>query len=135
MDIPSKEDDSYFTKSKYVKELSSKDFEDKEPWKLKSKKCTAILFYAPWCPHCKHVKDTWDELGRIATFFDICALNCVKQAEHFERMKEDLPDLRGGYPTMIVYKQGQPSEQIGESSEDRKINNFLKSCMRICESS
>jgi|694.fasta_scaffold06067_8 thiol-disulfide isomerase/thioredoxin len=135
MDIPSKDDQSYFTGNKFVTELSSKDFDEKEPWKLKSGKCTAILFYAPWCPHCKNVKDTWIELGKIATFFDICAFNCVSNVEHYEKMKEDLPDLRNGFPTMIVYKKGEPSEMIGETSEDRKLNNFLKSCMRICESS
>lgn len=134
MDISKKESESYFDKSRYVRELSSKDFDEKETWKLKSKKCTAILFYAPWCPHCKNVSGTWEELGKRATFFEICAFNCVKNGDYFEKMKEDLPDLKGGYPTMIVYKEGEPSEMIGESSESRTLANFLKDCMRICQS-
>ena len=135
MDIPKKESEGYFDNSRYVKELSPKDFNSKESWKLKSDKCTAILFYAPWCPHCKDVKKTWEELGKKATFFDICALNCVKHGEYFEKMKEDLPDLRGGYPTMIVYKNGEPSEMIGETSDDRKLASFMETCMRICQDS
>lgn len=134
MDISKRDSESYFDKSKYVKELSPKDFNEKESWKLKSNKCTAVLFYAPWCPHCKNVSGAWEDLGKKATFFDICALNCEKYGDYFEKMKEDLPDLKGGYPTMIVYKNCEPSEMIGESSESRTLASFLKDCMRICQS-
>ena len=125
--------ENYFSGSKFVKELKSSDFENEATWKLKDKKCCAILFYAPWCPHCKAMKETWEQLGQTASFFRIYAYNCEENKSHLEKLREDTPNLVEGYPTMIVYKSGNPSEKIGQDTEQRKLSNLVKACMRICK--
>ena len=125
------EDLSYFRKSKFVKELAPHDFEGVATWKLKDKKCAAVLFYADWCPHCKAIKDEWEKLGSLAAFFEVYAFNCARHARHTEKIREDMPGLIKSYPTIIFYTKGEPREAyVGE----RTHANFLKACMRVCQS-
>jgi thiol-disulfide isomerase/thioredoxin len=121
---------SYFTQSKYVKELSPSDFNPAKPWQLKQKDCVAILFYADWCPHCKSMKGTWEELGKTAGFFNITAFNCAdpKNKSHLEKITEAMPDLIKGYPTILLSSNGQIREYSGERSYDK----LLKGCMSYC---
>jgi protein disulfide-isomerase A6 len=123
---------SFFTKSKNVKELSSKDFEAIATWKLKSNSCSAVLFYAPWCPHCVNVKDTWETLGKKALFLEVLAFDSEKNKAHLSKIKEDMPGLVQGYPTIVFYTNGKPVEHFeGERTE----SNLLKAFMRVCQGS
>ncbi len=126
-------EDSYFTNSKWVDELTPRDFDDVVIWKLKSKKCSAILFYAPWCPWCKKVKDVWEQLGKTATFMDTLAFDCEKYKEHLMKIKEDLPELVRSFPTIIFYKNQQPIETFLE--QERTYDNLLKASMSACDAS
>jgi thiol-disulfide isomerase/thioredoxin len=113
-----------------VKELSSKDFEEISTWKLKNKKCSVVLFYMSWCPHCKDVKDIWEALAKRALFMDVLAFDCEANGPHLNKIKEDMPELVTGYPTIVFYVGGSPVETfVGERSEA----NLLKACMRICQ--
>lgn len=123
-------DQSYFLKSRFVKELSAKDFEEVSTWKLKSKECCAVLFYADWCPHCKALKSEWEEFGKIAGFFEVYAFNCAKHTKHIEKIREDMPGLVRSYPTIIFYSNGNPTETY---EGERKHSNFLKACMKVCK--
>ena len=91
--IPERESTSFFSNSRFVKELTSKDFDETELWKLKKNKCCIILFYAPWCPYCKAVKDVWNDLGEKAIFYRVYAMNCQKEQVWVNKVKEDLPSL------------------------------------------
>jgi len=122
--------DSYFTKSKYIKELSPSDFDSILVWKLKSKKCSIILWYAPWCPHCKSLKNIWEKLGKTVKNVDVLAFNCEKYKNHLLKIQEDIPELIRGYPTIIIYKKGDPDEQF---DEERTLENLLKTLKRICQ--
>lgn len=124
-------DQSYFLQSKFVKELSPKDFEGVATWKLRDKKCAAVLFYADWCPHCKTIQGEWEKLGEIAAFFEVYAFNCAKYPAHLEKIREDMPGLVKSFPTIIFYTKGSPSESY---QGERKHSNFLKACMRVCQS-
>lgn len=123
---------SFFERSKNVKELKPKDFDNVVTWKLKDGSCGAILFYAPWCPHCTAVKDTWENLGRTAAFMNIMAFDCEANKSHLLKIKEDLPSLVQGYPTIVFYSKGKPMEQF---EGDRSQQNLLKACMRVCQES
>lgn len=125
------ESESYFENSKYVTELTPNDFKDIATWKLKNNGCTAVLFYAPWCPHCKAVKQEWENFGKMATFMDVCALNCEKYKSHLLKIKEDLPKLVVSFPTMIFYKNGSPDEQY---IDERIAKKMLKKGMEMCQS-
>jgi len=124
----------YFANSRFVKELNPSDFDSIKTWKLLKDKCCIILFYAPWCPYCKALKDTWENLGEKATFFNVYAFNCEKNSSHIQQIKEELPELVTGYPTIIVYKKGIPVKKIGFTQEDRSLSNLLSVCMNACKS-
>lgn len=121
----------YFEDSEYVKELSPSDFNSVATWKLKNTACTAILFYAPWCPHCKAVKDEWINFGKIATFMDVAALNCEKYAGYVLKIKEDMPYLIGGFPTIVFYVNGEPFDNY---QGERTMKKFVKKGMEVCQS-
>jgi thiol-disulfide isomerase/thioredoxin len=133
---------SYFDSSRHVQELTPKNFDDTHTWRLKSDAlnkcrsvdcgCCVILFYAPWCPHCKKMKDVWEELGKIAKFFDVYAFNCEKYQERVGEIREEMPSLITSFPTMVVYQKGEPTEHIGMS--DRSLEGLLEDCMRVCGS-
>ena len=125
--------EDYFADSKFVTELTHKDFESVATWRLKTHKCSIVLFYAPWCPHCKALKDIWISLGTKAAFFDVCAMNCEKNKVHMAKIKEDMPELVNGYPTIIIYKNGDPVENVGGSKETRTVGHLIKACMRACK--
>lgn len=119
--------ESYFSGSSFVDELQPKDFDDVATWKLKSKKCTLVLFYAPWCPHCKAVKDVWIQLGKTAGFCDIASFNCEKYSGHLDKIRNDMPNLVKSFPTIIMYKNRNPTEV---HSGKRTLESFLDLCMR-----
>ena len=125
-----RENSSFFENSNAVKELSPKDFESVATWKLTSKKCTAVLFFAPWCPHCVSFKDTWEKLGKVALFMDIRAMNCEKYNSHMAKIKEDMPELVKSFPTIVFYKNGQPIEHY---ADERTHEKLLKACMDMCQ--
>lgn len=126
-------DKQNFFKTKFVTELKPLDFDSKETWKLNNHKCSIVLFYAPWCPYCKNVKDEWLKLGKTAAFFDVCAFNCEKYRGHLDKIKEEMPGLIQGFPTMIIYEKGKPLEKTGTDETSRKAENFIKACMRTCK--
>jgi thiol-disulfide isomerase/thioredoxin len=114
----------------YIKQLTPKDFDDVATWKLKDKKCCAVLFYADWCPHCQVVKPTWNRLGKEAAFLDFYSFDCEKHASHLSRIKEDMPELVKGFPTIVFYSGGQPVEAY---KGDRSYGDILTACMKVCK--
>lgn len=123
---------SYFTDSRYVTELSPSDFDGINVGNLKDGKCAIVLFYAPWCPYCKRVKDTWEQLGELASFYNVFAFDCEKYKAHVMDIKNDVPELIKGYPTMIVYQGGVPKEKVGMTEEDRTVSVLAQACLRVC---
>lgn len=123
---------SYFEKSPHVTELSPSDFSETVVWKLKKHNCCAILFYKPSCPFCQQVKKDWEKLGEVAKFFDVFAFNAEKYQDFILIVREEMPELIMGYPTMLIYKKGEPVESIGEDEKERKWTELLKICMRVC---
>lgn len=121
---------SYFPQSKFVKELGPADFKQDKPWEVKQSGCSAILFYADWCPHCKAVQGDWEQLGKTAGFFNIMAFNCADPGniEHLKKITEEMPDLIKGYPTILFTSNGKIQEYRG----DRKYDKLLKGCMDYC---
>ena len=127
------EKQDFFSGSKFVTELSPKDFDSIEVWKLKEKKCAIILFYVPWCPFCKGIEKTWKELGEKAAFFEVYAMNCEKYKSHCNKIREDNQELITSYPSIIIYSKGSPVEKVGNSENERTTGHFIRACMRNCE--
>lgn len=126
----------FFSSSKFVTELTPKDFDPVSTWKLKKDDaCAIVLFYVPWCPYCQAVKEAWQDLGEKAAFFDVYSMNCEKYSEFCSKIREDNPDLIVSYPTMIIYTNGSPTEKVGIDESKRTVKNFIKACMRVCDKS
>jgi thiol-disulfide isomerase/thioredoxin len=120
---------SFFSSSRHVKELTPADFDDMEVWKLRSKGCTAVLFYAPGCGWCQKVKGTWEEFGKMAKFCDVVAMDAMANSEHMSKIKENMPHLVKGFPTIVFYKRGSPKTTY---AGDRSLADLLAFGTREC---
>ena len=112
-----------------VKELTPYDFEPTSPCSLSDKDCSFVLFYAPWCPYCKSVKEEWKKLGKMVEFKRILSFNCEKYKEHLSKMRSQYPSLVPSFPTFIIYSNGEPKEAY---KGDRKLEAFLKKLTEEC---
>lgn len=150
LDFPKRQTRSYFSKDK---ELAPMDFDDIITYNLKNyaknpireyvqekiskigtktnEKCTVILFYAPWCKFCKETKKIWKELQQyVPKKINLKAFNCEKYKDHLMKMKIDF-EYRNGqpffstYPTIILYKRGQPHTKF---NGERNIFNLVEFC-------
>jgi thiol-disulfide isomerase/thioredoxin len=125
-----REDQDYFgPNNRYVKELTPKDFDSIAPWKLKDKGNGIMMLYAPWCHFCKALKPDWEKAAQISGFCNFYAFNCEKHKSHLSKIREDMPELVTSYPTIIIYKNGEPVETF---NEDRTVDALVKACMRSC---
>lgn len=120
--------ESYFSQSKFVKELTPDDFDKFSPWKLSNEGNALILFYAPWCPHCKMMKDDWEKAAERIGFYDLYAFNCEENKFHLQKINEEIPHLINGYPTVISYYKGIPEEDCNV----RKTDDIIKKAKEIC---
>nr|XP_033801425.1 protein disulfide-isomerase A5 [Geotrypetes seraphini] len=93
---------------------------------LKKKRHSLVMFYAPWCPHCKNAipdftsaADGFKEDRKIA----YAAVDCTKE------QNRDLCKQEGveGYPTVNYYNYGKFVEKyLGERSES-DFTGFMRS--------
>jgi protein disulfide-isomerase-like protein len=91
-------------------EDSKEDFENME-------KDSMVLFYAPWCGHCKNVMGDWKKLqARAPSHVNVTKVNCDEKPEMAE--KHDVK----GFPTIILFKGGKKVYFEGP----RKLENFLE---------
>ena len=84
-------------------------------------KVTIVLYYAPWCPHCKDMMPLWGELSKKHkddANVDVKKVNCEDQPEQAE--KNDVT----AFPTIILFKNGQPIKYTGDRDEE-SIESFI----------
>jgi thiol-disulfide isomerase/thioredoxin len=77
-----------------------------------SKQAELMLFYADWCPHCKHAKPLWSELQSAASAGSIktsdgSAVEIVDPIDGSDADALGLPYK--GFPTFVLKKGGQMS--------------------------
>jgi len=124
--------DYFGPKHRFVIELKPEDFDENAPWRLKPRKETGklqsgmVLFYAPWCDYCKKVKEPWIKAAKTTGFCDFYAFNCEKYKNHLSKIKSDMPQLIRGFPTIIIYNDGEPNEYY---KGERTVESFVKECM------
>lgn len=119
--------DGFFSNSRYVKLLSPGDFDPVATWKLKTKEPSMVLFFVNWCGYCKAVKDEWEKLGKQTGYCNVYAFDCDKHKGHTDKIKTDRPGLIQGYPTIVMYCNGEPKET---HSGERTVASFTQTCMR-----
>lgn len=140
--ILKRDDKNYFSRIKGVKELTPKDFNEIETFKLKEPKSlkirdsyTFILFYAPWCKFCKETKEVWKTLSRcsIQKKIKIAAFNCEKWGAHCMKMKMDYsrthkkPFIKT-YPMLALYKNSKPFKFF---RQERTLENLVGFCEKF----
>ncbi len=123
--------ENLYTKYSGVIELTSKDFiiENKRvivTQKNFKNKYGLIVFYEPWCPHCKEMVEMWSDLAiQFLHKFPIGAVNCEKKDNYPIRNKLKIQF----YPTIkMVNKNGTLSDYIDSSNKDELIYHI---CTKI----
>ncbi len=86
-------------------------------------KAVVVLYYAPWCPHCKDIMPMWENLKNkhaSDSKLEVKKVDC--EAEPEEASKNDVK----AFPTIILFKNGEKVQYEGERNEEA-VENFVSS--------
>ncbi|KAK6485292.1 protein disulfide-isomerase A5-like [Huso huso] len=118
---PPPPEQSWEEKPSSVSHLGSQDFRES----LKKKKHALVMFYAPWCPHCKNAvphftaaADLFKEDRKIA----YAAVDCTK-GQNNELCKQESVE---GYPTFNYYNYGKFIEKYSGDRGESGFIGFMK---------
>ena len=81
-----------------------------------------VLFYVPWCPHCKNMMPEWNKLEQSmnGTQTVVNKVNCEENPEEAKNNNVD------GFPTIILFKDGKSIPYEGDRSAEA-IKSFIES--------
>jgi len=105
-----------------VLDLVDSDFDSK----LAELETTLVMFYAPWCGHCKRLKPEFEKAGGILLGNDppvqLAKVDCTEGGK----------DTCGkfevkGYPTLKIFRNGELSSDYNGPREAAGITKFMKS--------
>merc|ERR1712203_1318190 len=91
---------------------------------MKRGETTFVKFFAPWCGHCKTLAPTWELLSsKFANKVKVAEVDCTKNQALCQRFRID------GYPTLMLFKDGQPVEQYSGGRDIKTLSNYLEKKM------
>jgi thioredoxin 1 len=109
--------------SQFVSEVNDNTF---EPEVLKSDVPVVVDFWAEWCPPCRMLAPTFEELaGRYAGSIKFLKLNVDESAA--------VPQRYGikGIPTLIFFEGGQESERVVGASSKEALSRILDKYVKV----
>ena len=105
----------FFGKDSKVIQLNKDNF-DKQV--IDSDELWLILFYAPWCGHCKAFHPEFEKVSKATKgLFKIGAVNCEDEKDLSQKYKID------GYPTVLFF--GDDKKKTEEYEGDRKAEKVI----------
>ena len=108
----------FFDKDTKVIQLNKENFKKEV---TESEGLWLILFYAPWCGHCKRFHPEFEKIAKVTKgLFKIGAVNCEEEKDLAKKYKID------GFPTVLFF--GENKEKTEEYEGDReavKVLDFL----------
>jgi len=85
---------------------------------LKAAKRSLVMFYAPWCPHCKNIKPEFSKASSSLKAGQImAALDCSKFSDFCKGKGVN------GYPTLQIFENGA---YLKDYSGKRSAGEFLE---------
>ena len=95
---------------------------------IASQEYTIIEFYAPWCGHCKSLAPEWAAAAGKTRRLNPSTILAKVDADAHKKLS-DRYEI-GGYPTIKIFKNGEPQEYTGPR-ESKGIVGFVKKAMGI----
>ena len=106
----------FFSKDTSVIQLNKDNFDNEV---IKSNNLWLILFYAPWCGHCKAFHPQFEKLAKSTKgLFKIGAVNCEEERDLASKYKID------GFPTVLFF--GEDKTKTEEYEGNRKADKIVE---------
>ena len=112
--------DKFMGGNNKVIELDNNDFEDTLN---KENTLVFIMFYAPWCPHCTNLMDTWSGLAK--EFGDDNSIAIAKIDTDKNKEIGQKHSIKG-YPTLKLYQNGKEAEHYKGPRNVNAMKQFIK---------
>lgn len=109
-----------------IYELSPNDFNQ---GRLKDKRCSVVLFFAPWCGHCQNFKPIYNMFADIYKNGRVCTLDCDEYSEFSSSLNQDYKGLINGFPTVVFFKDGKPHSTF---EGQRNVWALIEHGIRVC---
>jgi len=85
---------------------------------------TFVKFYAPWCGHCQKLAPKWDVLATqysLRNDVNIAKIDCTNDETKSICTSEKVR----GYPTLILYKNGERKDTFSGSRSMENLHKFI----------
>ncbi len=115
----------FFSKDTSVIQLNKDNFDTEV---IKSNNLWLILFYAPWCGHCKAFHPQFEKLAKSTKgLFKIGAVNCEEERDLASKYKID------GFPTVLFFGEDKTKtvEYEGERKAEKIIDFLLEKAKNV----